>query len=128
MGKREDRIIRSTKEKIYLSINEYLKCVGDPVEQFSAYLHLIVRSRYLIELAVCWQLQGFSSKHTWEKAVGLSQKCARQDWAETEKQCQAVKRGMWKEALELAGGDEMKAFKIYGEDWDKNKITGKYIK
>jgi hypothetical protein len=54
------------------ALSKYLEQVKDPLEQFSAYLHWGARIKYLIELQICWEFQGFKDKLSWDKIFDLS--------------------------------------------------------
>lgn len=73
-------------------INKLLKSIEDDIEQFSQYLTWIVGAKYLTELRICWDLQGFDDDVSWMKLVNMSLSLTKQDYAETQRQINEYRR------------------------------------
>lgn len=117
--------IRQIEKNIRRIIQRHLESTEDYVEQFSEYLTWGVQIKYLTELRVGWELQGFKDEQSPYKLLEISWKLAKQEFDETTKLTRRIRVGIWKETLEKAGGDERKALKLYCSNWQP---TYKYCK
>jgi len=67
-------------------IKKLLESIEDDVERLSQYLSWIARAKYLIELKICWDLQGFDDYISWIKLMNISLSLTKQEFAETQRQ------------------------------------------
>lgn len=82
MNKLEEFHKRNVIRDIKSILKSYEK---DPIEQLGQYLTWAVGTKYLIELRICWELQGFDDE-SWFEIVRLSLKLTKQEYDETQRE------------------------------------------
>lgn len=92
-------------------INKLLSSIDDPINQFSQYLTWIVRGKYLTELRICWDLQGFDDDVSWMKLINISLSLTKQEYNETQRQI-----------------DEYRRSKDYGKDMAEFELNERGLK
>jgi len=97
MKTKTEKELEKEIEEIYIKdtfkqIKNLLDIIKDPLEQLSSYIAWIVRIKYLIELKICWELQGFDSYFSWKKIHNISYDLTKQEFNETQKKINGFRR------------------------------------
>jgi hypothetical protein len=86
----QEKIKMRTEKQIQLEIlniiGKTLNKIKDDSERFATYIHWVTRAKYLIELKICYEYQGFKTKYSWDKCFDLSLQLAKEEWEETNKE------------------------------------------
>lgn len=77
--KKKHKIIIQSQKNITTIITDYLKQASDPIKQMQQYLHWVTRVKYLIELHICWKMQGFRG-YPFDNLLPISLQLAKQEW------------------------------------------------
>ena len=95
-----NKIANKTQIDILKQISRMARIIKDDVKQLSFFCHWAVRAKYLIELYICWQLQGFKyDSNIDKKLLPLSQELAIQEIDETNKQISEIRKEQYRAGL-----------------------------
>ena len=75
----EKEIITKSQKSITDDIDNNLKQIDNPTLQIQKYLHWITRIKYLVELHICWKIQGFQG-YPFDDILPISLQLAKQEW------------------------------------------------